>query len=95
MLPHPILRRALLHYTKTARAERTRLATTWCDYSPAHFGVRWKAFSDGRPFGQSCFHHLGALLIDVTRAGGSVGLERTKDGVDPKHPERLEPFEQP
>ena len=56
--------------TKRARwTSRYRLLTTYCDYEPAHFRVRWVAVVDGVRYGQSCTRHVGALLVDAQRKG--------------------------
>lgn len=62
--------------TGKARPDKFRLLNDWCDYKPAHNRVRWMAMVDGEPFGQSCFTHLGALLVDACRAGGDMTLTR-------------------
>lgn len=54
----------------------SRLLNNWCDYRPAHRGVEWTATVDGSPFGQACFTHLGALMIDACRAGGDMALSQ-------------------
>jgi hypothetical protein len=55
----------------------SRLLGNWCDYRPAHRHVEWTATVDGSPFGQSCFTHLGALMVDACRTGGDMTLGRT------------------
>jgi hypothetical protein len=62
--------------TRKARLDRYRLLSDWCDYKPAHHHVTWTAAVDGEPFGQSCFTHLGALLVDACRAGEDMTLTR-------------------
>ena len=70
--------------TRTARLDSRRLSD-YCDYKPAHERVRWLAKVNGRPFGQSCTKHVGALLVDAQRAGTAV--------IEPveREPSRLTP----
>lgn len=69
--------------THTARLDSRRMEG-WCDYKPAHRKVEWHAAVNGRPFGQACFKHLGALMVDASRAGGTMTLSYD----DPKEVQR-------
>lgn len=76
MLLVTLLRPYYRHHTRRARTNSRHLAD-WCDYQPAHRWVRWEiVLGDGRIFGQSCFTHLGALLIDAYREHDQVNLKR-------------------
>ena len=61
----------MARYVRNGAAEATldsRLLGDWCDYRPgAHRKVAWTALAGGRPFGQSCTRHVGALLADAMR----------------------------
>lgn len=56
-----------------------RMLENWCDYAPAHRPVEWYASVDGRPFGQSCFRHMGALMVDACKTGGEMALSRNRE----------------